>query len=94
MVTMYQWLVRSYSSTQEMSPWKNHTIIINDDNEREKDPNENVFSNIALNSGIPDITVTVPRAMVTIDDIADSTEPECGKIAKKNHILEQYGRSS
>ena len=45
---------------------KNHTIIINDDNECEKDPNENFFSNIALDSGIPDITVTVPRAMVTL----------------------------
>ena len=54
---------------------KNHTIIINDD-ECEKDPNENFISNIALDSGIPDITVTVPRARVTIDDTA---EPECGK---------------
>ena len=53
-----------------------HRIIINDDNECEKDPNENFFSNIALNSGIPGITVTVPRATVTIDDTA---EPECGK---------------
>ena len=55
---------------------RTHTIIINDDNECEKDPNEILLSNIALDSGIPDITVTVPRAMVTIDDIA---EPECGK---------------
>ena len=59
---------------------KNHTIIINDDNECEKDPNENFFSNISLDSGIPDITVTVPRAMVTITDTA---QPECGKIAYK-----------
>ena len=59
---------------------KNHTIIINDDNECEKDPNENIFSNIALDSDIPDITVTVPRAMVTINDTA---EPEYGKIAYK-----------
>ena len=50
---------------------RTHTIIINDDDECEKDPNENFFSNIALDSG-----VTVPRAMVTIDDTA---EPECGK---------------
>ena len=56
---------------------KNHTIIINDDSECEKDPNENFFS---LDSGIPDITVTVPRAMVTINDTA---QPECGKIAYK-----------
>ena len=55
---------------------RTHTIIINDDDECEKDPNENFFSNIALDSGIPEITVTVPRAMVTINDTA---EPECGK---------------
>ena len=59
---------------------KNHTIINNDDNECEKDPNENFFSNISLDSGIPYITVTVPRAMVTITDTA---QPECGKIAYK-----------
>ena len=63
---------------------RTHTIIINDDDECEKDPNENFFSNIALDSGIPEITVTVPRAMVTIDDIA---EPECGK-----HIFLQEGK--
>ena len=54
-----------------------HTITINNDDVCEIEPaNENFFSNIALDSGIPDITVTIPRAMVTIDDIA---EPECGK---------------
>ncbi|CAI8013544.1 hypothetical protein GBAR_LOCUS8570 [Geodia barretti] len=53
-----------------------HTITINDDDECENDPNENFFSNIALDSGIPDITVTVPRATVTIDD---TSEPECGQ---------------
>ena len=53
-----------------------HTITINDDDLCEKDPNKNLFSNIALASGIPDIDVTVSRATVTIDDI---TEPECGK---------------
>ena len=58
-----------------------HTITINNDDVCEIEPaNENFFSNIALDSGIPDITVTVPRAMVTIDDTA---EPECGKIAYK-----------
>ena len=55
---------------------RTHTIIINDDDECEKDPNENFFSNVALNSGIPDITVTVPRATGTIND---TSEPECGK---------------
>ena len=59
---------------------QSHIILINDDDECEKDPNEIFFSNIALDSGIPDITVTIPRATVTIDDTA---EPECGKIAKK-----------
>ena len=54
-----------------------HTIILNDDNECEENPNENFFSNIALDSGIPDITVTVPQATVTIDD---SGEVGCGKL--------------
>ena len=55
---------------------RTHTILINDDEGCENNPNENFFSNIALDSGVPEITVTVPRAMVTIDDTA---EPECGK---------------
>ena len=55
---------------------KTHRIIINNDYDCEKEPNENFFSNIALNSGIPDIFVTEPQATVTIDDTA---EPECGK---------------
>ena len=54
-----------------------HTILINDDDNCEKNPNKNFFSNIILNSGIPDILVTVPRATVTIDETA---EPECGKL--------------
>ena len=54
-----------------------HRIIINNDTECEiLHENENFFSNIALNSGIPDIFVTEPQATVTIDDTA---EPECGK---------------
>ena len=51
-----------------------HRIIINNDVECEKEPNEDFFSNIALNSGIPGIFVTVPRVTVTIDDTA-----ECGR---------------
>ena len=54
-----------------------HTIIINDDDNCEKDPNEDFFSNITLNSGIPGNLVTVPHATVTIDETA---EPECGKL--------------
>ena len=53
-----------------------HTITINDDDECEKDQNENLFSNVSLDNGIPDITVTLPRATVTIDDTAES---KCGK---------------
>ena len=53
-----------------------HTITINQDEECEKNPNENFFSNIVLNDrSIPDITVTEPQATVTIDDAA---EPQCG----------------
>ena len=54
-----------------------HRIIINNDTECEILPeNENFFSNIAPESGIPDIFVTEPRATVTINDTA---EPECGR---------------
>ena len=51
-----------------------HTITINQDDICENMPNENFFSNVALASGIPDITVTVPRATITIDD---TNEIEC-----------------
>ena len=53
-----------------------HTITINDDDECERDQNESLFSNVSLDNGIPDITVTLPRATVTIDDTAES---KCGK---------------
>ena len=53
-----------------------HRIIINDDSECEDDPNENLFSNIALESGIPDISVTVPRTTITIDD---SLQRDCSE---------------
>ena len=52
-----------------------HTIRINNDNICEDQPNENFFSNIALSSGI-DVSVTEPRATVTIDDTG---EDECSK---------------
>ena len=64
-----------------------HTILINDDIKCEKDPNEISFSNIAVHSGIPDISVTVPRAHVTTDD---SAEPECGELMKPCTIMCQY----
>ena len=66
---------------------KFHTILHNDDIDCEKDPNENLFSNIAVRSGIPDISVTVPRAHVTTDDTA---EPECGKLNLPYKILPVY----
>ena len=53
-----------------------HTIAINDDDDCEENPNGNFFSNIALDRGFPDVTVTVHQATVTIDD---SGEIECGK---------------
>ena len=52
-----------------------HTITINDDNECVSDPNNMFFSTITLGSGVPDITVTVPQATITIDD---SDDPTCG----------------
>ena len=48
-----------------------HTIIIDDDDECENYPNQKFFSNSVLNSGIPYIFVTAPRATVTINDSAD-----------------------
>ena len=53
-----------------------HTVLVNDDDECEEDPNEIFFTNIVLDSGISDITVTVPQAFVTIND---SDVFECGK---------------
>ena len=51
---------------------RTHRIIINDDDiECEDNPNENIFSNIALDSDIPE---TVSQAVVTIDD---SLEGDC-----------------
>ena len=61
---------------------RTHRIIINNNTECEKEPNENFFSNIALNSGIPDIFITEPRATVTINDTA---EPECGRLQDHLH---------
>ena len=57
---------------------KTHTITINDDNECEDDPDERFFSLAGAVSGISDITVTVDRANITIND---SGEAECGQLA-------------
>ena len=53
-----------------------HRIIINQDDECEDDPNENFFSNIALDSGTLPISVIRPRAEVIIDN---TNESECSK---------------
>ena len=55
---------------------RTHRIIINNDNDCEKEPNENFFCNTALNSGISDVFVSDPLATVTIND---TTELECSK---------------
>ena len=55
---------------------KTHTVAIVDDVECEIVPNEYFPSYITLDSRIPSITVTNPRATVVI---LDNDEPECGK---------------
>ena len=53
-----------------------HTITINQDGECEDDPNEFLFSNLALERGVQPITVIQPLALVII---IDDLEPECSK---------------
>ena len=55
--------------------YQTHTIIINDDDECENNPNV-FFSNLALNDGVQPINVINPRATVIIDD---SEESECSE---------------
>ena len=57
--------------------FQTHTIIINNDMDCEDMPNEEFFSNIALNSGVQPINVINPQATVTIDD---SGEAECSEL--------------
>ena len=71
---------------------RTHRIIINNDTECEILPeNENFFSNIALESGIPDIFVTEPRARVTIDDTGEDECSKCHSLylssSSKSHTL-------
>ena len=56
--------------------FQTHTIIINDDDVCENNPNEFFISNISLSTGVQPIFVIQPQATVTIDDAA---EPECRK---------------
>ena len=51
-----------------------HTIIIQQDDICESDPNESFFSDLAYVSGIQTIIIDPPTAEVVIDD---SAEPEC-----------------
>ena len=53
-----------------------HTITILNDDECEKDPNENFFSDLSYVSGDQPIEINPARAEVVINDIG---EPECGK---------------
>ena len=62
-----------------------HTIIINQDDDCEYDPNENFFSNISLNSDKQPISVIRPCAEVIIDD---TNEPECRKC--QTHTIMSY----
>ena len=55
---------------------QSHTITINDDNDCEIGQKKTFSSYISLESGIGNISVTVPQAIVTIDDTDDL---ECGK---------------
>ena len=57
---------------------KTHTITIYDDEECEKDPNEDLFSLIALDTGVPVISVTQPLATITIDE---SDSEDCRKFS-------------
>ena len=54
-----------------------HTIIINNDMDCEERPNEEFFSNIALDGGVQPINVINQQATVTIDD---SGEAECSEL--------------
>ena len=68
--------------------YQTHTIIINDDDECENNPNV-FFSNLALNDGVQPINVINPRATVTIDD---SEESECSEyfVHKSFLMMETY----
>ena len=57
--------------------FQTHTILINNDMDCEAMPDEEFFSNIALDSGVQPINVINPQATVTIDD---SGEAECSEL--------------
>ena len=54
-----------------------HTITILQDDDCELLPENYFFSDLALDSGIPDIVIDLPTAQVVIDD---RVEPECGNL--------------
>ena len=54
--------------------FQTHTITINNDMDCEDRPNEEFFSNIAIDSGVQPINVMNTNATVIIDD---SGEAEC-----------------
>ena len=53
-----------------------HTILIEDDKECEYYPMEWFLSSLAVVSGVPDISVSMAQANITIDG---GDESECGK---------------
>ena len=57
--------------------FQTHTIIINNDMDCEDSPNEEFFSNIALDSRVQPINLINPQATVTTDD---SGEAECSEL--------------
>ena len=53
-----------------------HTILIEDDDECENYPTGWFLSSLAVVSGVPDISVSMAQANITIDN---NEEFECGK---------------
>ena len=66
-----------------------HTIIMGQDMECEMPPNEDFFSNIALDSGI-DITVTEPQATVTIYYFGEAECSECEWLFSSQHSQKSF----
>ena len=60
-----------------------HTILIEQDNFCEINPNEFFFSNITLFRSIQPIEVIRPLATVFIDD---TMEPECSELFTQTHL--------
>ena len=64
-----------------------HTVMINDDTDCEDMPNEEFYSNIALNSRVLPINVITSQSRVTIDD---SGEAECSELLFFLYVYNNY----